>query len=125
MAKVEGLSVEVQAADDDDVGDLLALTSVLRDELLILDVTDVRPVEPGATPAGSKGIGTIAGWLVVQLGSGEALSAVVAVVRGWVDRSHREVEVSIGGDTLKITGASSEEQEKIIDAWLTRHAAGT
>jgi hypothetical protein len=31
------------------------------------------------------------------------------------------VEVSIGGDTLKVTGATSQQQETIIDAWLARH----
>jgi hypothetical protein len=34
------------------------------------------------------------------------------------------VEVSIGGDSLKVIGATSQEQEKIIDAWLARHGSG-
>jgi hypothetical protein len=34
------------------------------------------------------------------------------------------VEVSIDGDVLKLTGATSQQQEKIVDAWLARHAAG-
>ena len=124
MGGVEGLTVQVQPTDGDDVGDLLDLTSVLRDELLTVDVTDVRPLEPDAAPEGAKGLATIAGWLAVELGSGDALRAVVEVVRGWVGRSHREVEVSIGGDTLKVSGVSSAEQERIIDAWLARHTAG-
>lgn len=125
MAGVEGLTVQVQPTDDDDLDALLDLTSMLREELLELDVTDIRPLDAEAAPEGAKGLGTIAGWLAVQLGSGEALRTVVEVVRGWVGRSHREVEVSIGGDTLKVSGASSAEQERIIDAWLARHAAGT
>jgi hypothetical protein len=125
MAGVEGLTVQVQPTADDDVGDLLDLTSMLREELLELEVSDVRPLEPEAAPEGAKGLGTIAGWLVVQLGSGEGLRAVVDLLRGWAGRSRREVEVSIGGDTLKVAGISSEEQERIIDAWLARHAAGT
>jgi hypothetical protein len=34
------------------------------------------------------------------------------------------VEVSIDGDALKVTGATSRQQEMIIDAWLARHAPG-
>jgi hypothetical protein len=34
------------------------------------------------------------------------------------------VELSIGGDVLKVTGATSQQQEKIIDGWLARHAPG-
>jgi hypothetical protein len=34
------------------------------------------------------------------------------------------VEVTIDGDTLKVTGATAEQQEQIINVWLARHAAG-
>lgn len=72
----------------------------------------------------AKGLGILAGWLVVQFGSISGLRAVVDVVRGWAARTHRVVEVSYGGDVLKVTGVTSEQQERIIDAWLARHAAG-
>jgi hypothetical protein len=32
------------------------------------------------------------------------------------------VEVSIGGDVLKVTGVTTRQQEKVIDTWLARHA---
>jgi hypothetical protein len=47
---------------------------------------------------------------------------VVAAVRAWVSRTGRTVEVSIGGDVLKVTRVSAEQQEQIIDTWLARHA---
>ena len=37
----------------------------------------------------------------------------------------RVVEVSYGGDTLKLERATREQQEKIIDGWLARHPAGS
>jgi hypothetical protein len=61
---------------------------------------------------------------VTQFGSLDGLRAVVAAVRGWVGRTGRTVEVSIDGDVLKLTGATSQQQEKIVDAWLARHAPG-
>jgi hypothetical protein len=45
-------------------------------------------------------------------------------VRGWSSRTGRTVEVTIGEDTLKLTGVTSQQQEKIIDGWLARHAPG-
>lgn len=123
MAGVADLLVQVQPVGDDDVGELLDLTSMLRSELLALDVSDVRPLEAAAAPEGAKGLGAIAGWLAVQLGSIEGVRATVDLIRGWVGRTHREVEVRIGDDVLKVSGATSAEQEKIIDAWLARHAA--
>jgi hypothetical protein len=125
MADVADLMVQVQPVGDDDVGELLDLTSMLRSELLTLDVSDVRPLEASAAPEGAKGLGAVAGWLAVQLGSIEGLRATVDLIRGWVGRTRREVEVRIGDDVLKVSGVSSAEQEKIIDAWLARHAAGS
>jgi hypothetical protein len=60
----------------------------------------------------------------VQFGTLDGLRAVLAAVRGWASRTGRTVEVSIGGDALKVTGATSKQQEMIIDAWLARHAPG-
>jgi hypothetical protein len=45
-------------------------------------------------------------------------------MRGWVSRPSRTVEVNIGRDALKVIGATSEQQEQIIDAWLVRHVSG-
>jgi hypothetical protein len=34
------------------------------------------------------------------------------------------VEISIGGDHLKVTGVTSQQQDEIIGAWLARHGPG-
>lgn len=125
MVNGDGLTVRVQAVPDGDSEELREITGRLRAELLDLDVTSVDPVSEATAPEHAKGLATLAGWLVVQLGTIEGLRAVVAAIRGWATRTNREVEISYGGDVLKLSGVSSAQQEKIIDAWLAKHAAGT
>ncbi len=119
------LVLRVQPVEGDEDADLLEVTDLLRRELLDLDVEQVRPLEAGEAPADAKGVAALAGWLAVQLGSVETVRAVIDLVRGWAGRRRREVEVTIGGDTLKLSAVSATEQEQIIDAWLARHAAGS
>jgi hypothetical protein len=92
--------------------------------LLDLDVAGVDQLPDQAVPTDAKGAAAIPGWLVVQLGQG-ALRVVLAKVADWVGRNNRVVEVSYGGDTLKLSQATREQQEKIIDGWLARHPAGS
>jgi hypothetical protein len=124
MTDADRLIVQVLPAADSDAEELADLAGGLRAELLDLDEVLVTPYAAEAAPAGAKGLGTLAGWLVTQFGSLDGLRAAVAVVRGWVGRTGRTVEVSIDGDVLKLTGATSQQQEKIVDAWLARHAPG-
>ena len=124
MTDADRLIVQVLPAADSDAEELADLAGGLRAELLDLDEVLVTPYAAEAAPAGAKGLGTLAGWLVTQFGSLDGLRAAVAVVRGWVGRTGRTVEVSIDGDVLKLTGATSQQQEKIVDVWLARHAPG-
>ena len=123
MADSDGMLVQVCPGPEDDAGELAVLAGWLRGELLDLDVSAVDRLPDGAVPPGAKGVSTIAGWLAVQLGP-EALRVVLAKVADWVTRNDREVEVSYGGDTLRLGRATREQQEKIIDGWLARHPAG-
>ena len=124
MADADRLIVQVLPAADSDAEELADLAAGLRAELLDLDEVMVTPYAAPAVPAGAKGLGTLAGWLVTQFGSLDGLRAAVAAVRGWAGRTGRTVEVSIDGDVLKLTGATSQQQDKIVDAWLARHAPG-
>jgi hypothetical protein len=121
---VDGLILQVLPVADSDAEELADLAERLRAELLGVDAASVAPLTAEAAPAGAKGLGALAGWLAVQFGTLDGLRAVVAAVRGWTTRTGRVVEVSIGGDALKVTGVTSQQQEKIIDAWLARHASG-
>ena len=124
MADVDELVLQVLPVADSDAEELADLAERLRAELLGVDTASVAPLTAKSAPAGAKGLGALAGWLAVQFGTLDGLRAVVAAVRGWTARTGRTVEVSIGGDALKVTGVTSQQQEKIIDAWLARHASG-
>jgi hypothetical protein len=125
MPRVEGLQVRVVPAPDGDTAELVELTGVLRAELLDLDVDSVDLPGDDAPPGQAKGVATVLGWLTVQLSAAEGLRAVVSAVRGWAARTNRAVEVRVGGDVLKLTGVTAEQQDRIIDGWLARHTSGT
>jgi hypothetical protein len=125
MADADGLILQVLPLADSDAEEMANLTGRLHAELLGVDAASVARLPAEAAPEGAKGLGDLAGWLLVQFGTLDGLRTVVAAVRGFASRTGRTVEVSIGGDELKVTGATSQQQEKIIDAWLACHAPGT
>ena len=124
MADADGLILHVLPVADSDAEELADLAAELHAELLGVDGTSAAPLLADAAPEGAKGLGDVAGWLVAQFGTLDGLRALVAAVRGFAGRTGRTVEVSIGGDVLKVTGVTSQQQEEIIDSWLARHARG-
>lgn len=120
MAEALDLLMQVTAVVDGDE-EAAGLARRLRAELLDLDVEAVEPVSGGVAPEGVKGASNLAATLVVRWGAA-GMQAVLAKIRDWVLRNGRSVEVTIDGDTVKVTGASWEQQEKIINVWLARHA---
>ena len=98
MADTDGLILQVLPVADSDAEELADLAAELHAELLSVDAASVAPLPAEAAPEGAKGLGDVAGWLLVQFGTLDGLRAVVAAVRGWTSRTGRTVEVSIGGD---------------------------
>ncbi|WP_179277545.1 hypothetical protein [Actinoplanes regularis] len=93
----------------------------LRAELLDLDVDAVDPLADATVPDGAKGVSALAGALGVRLGAA-GLASTFAKIRNWVSRTERSVEVTIDGDTIKVTGVTATQQEELINVWLSRHA---
>jgi Effector Associated Constant Component 1 len=96
------------------------LAEQLRRDLLESEVGDVRRPERGEARSGAKG--DLLAWaeLVVTLTGG--LPTLVAVIRAWAQRgSGRRVTLELDGDKLEVSGASSEQQERLINSWLQRH----
>ena len=120
----EGLIMQVRLAGDGDAEELAELSGRLRAELLDFDVQAVERVAQSDVPEGAKGLPAVAGWLAVHLG-GASLRDVLAAIADWVIRNNRSVEISSGGDVLKLSRATPEEQRKIIDAWLDKYAPGS
>jgi hypothetical protein len=114
--------------DGADAERLDELTGFLRRELLQLDVADVAALPAGEPPPGSRAFDVLAiGALLVTLGnSAEGLRSVVDAVRSWLGRggdSRRTVKLEIGGDVLELTEASKADQQRLIDMFVSRHAA--
>src|SRR5512132_2360574 len=107
--------IEEDGADDDRLD---SLATTLRTELLELDADDVRRPSGGDAPEGSRALelAAIGALLVTLKGSTEAVSSVVSAIRGWLSRGSagRSGEVSIGDRTLKLTGATPEQQDRVV-----------
>jgi hypothetical protein len=115
--------------DEADRERLDALTGLLRQELLQLDVEDVRPLPGGEAPPGSRAFDVAAiGGLLVTLGqSAEQLGPVVQTIRNWLGRGQgprRTVRLEIGGDVLELSEATATDQQRLVDLFVSRHAPG-
>jgi hypothetical protein len=99
-----------------------AIALALRRELLELDVDDVRQVEAGKAPPGTRAtdVTAVGELLVVIPTSLQAIANVVNLVRGWVGRGSpgRTVEINLGGKSLKLGAASPEEQDRLVSEFL-------
>jgi hypothetical protein len=115
--------VEVDVAVDADpevvVGSLLGL----RKELAELDADAVDLDENGPAPDGTKGVGETANALIVTLSDSAVLVALAGVLRSWVGRDRgRKARMRIGDDEIELSRASEEEQARLAEEWLRRHA---
>jgi hypothetical protein len=119
------LALELETVPDTDSEEFAALVQRLRTELLDLDVDRVEPLTAGEAPEGAKGVELLAlGVLVVQfvLQPG-VLTSIVDGVRSWIQRqSVRSVKLTLDGDSLEVTGVSSEEQDRLVELWIARNA---
>jgi hypothetical protein len=120
--KAADVVLRVQPWSDGDDTELANLTQRLRTQLLELDVDAVDPVSNTSQPEGAKGLETLIGWLAVRLGK-EALRTVIGEVVDWATRTNHTVEVCYQGKSLKVSGVTSAQQERIINDFLTGHAS--
>jgi hypothetical protein len=119
------LAAVLDAGPDHDAEELLDLTHRLRGELLELEVDAVRLETLTETPEGAKGVELLAfGGLTIEFALKSAmLRSVVDTVVAWLGRQQaRSIKLSLDGDTLEVTGASSDEQRRLIEQWVARHA---
>ena len=127
MAADEALAVrvEITSAGDLEPARLEELTASLRRELNELEVEAVEPAPGGSPPAGAK-VGEVLalGALVVKVAkSTGSVLAVVRALQEWASRGGRTVKLEIDGDTIELTGASQEQQDRLIAAWVERQSA--
>jgi hypothetical protein len=126
MALVLRLQLTEEGADAERLD---TLTSFLHQELLRLDVDDVTRIPAGEPPSGSRGLGAVAvGGLLVGLGSAaNGLAAVISAIESWLGRSagnHRRVRLEIAGDVLELSEATTADQDRLIELFISKHASG-
>jgi hypothetical protein len=107
-----------QGADDAETAELAAR---LRDELAVHELDPVSVTT--ASPEGAKGVGEAVGSLLVVLAaSGGVLTTLIGTLQAWLTRqSGSKLLVEIDGDRIELTGATSEDRRRALDAWLVRH----
>ena len=113
------IAVELQVVNGD-ADELDRLTHQLREELLLLDLENVTLGRDVREPDGTKGDAIAIGTLIMTLGNSAVLVAACQVVRAWVTRGQaRHATIKYGKNrTLDITGATTAQQQKLIDAFL-------
>jgi hypothetical protein len=125
-SELELLRVDLRLEPDADAAELDSAVLSLREELLDLDVGAVKRPAFGPPPEGAKAVdATIVGALVVEAGK-DVISAVVRTIQGWVGRGRsRSVRLQLGEDTIEISDPSADDQRRLIEAFLVRHAEGS
>lgn len=113
--------VSVDAGQGADDAETTELAARLRDELMMHELDPVSVAT--ASPEGAKGVGEAVGSLLVVLAaSGGVLTTLIGTLQAWLTRqSGSKLLVEIDGDRIELTGATSEERRRALDAWLARH----
>ena len=119
--------------EDHDQGpeDLERITHNLRDELTEIDIIEKVDLvtKEGKAPEGSKaGAEVIAlGSLLVTLGTSAVSNAIpnlANTLQSWLTRhERRKISLEIGGDKIEVTGVSDEQQQQLIESWISRITA--
>jgi hypothetical protein len=120
-----GMIVDVRLDEREaDASRIDALHRNVREELRHVDDLEVatsRTVGQAGTRA--VDVAALSSLAIAVLGSG-GLTALVATLRGWLAREHgttRTVRLEIDGDVIVLRGASSTEEQRLLDLFLRRH----
>jgi hypothetical protein len=115
--------LNIQTDADTDIEELAELTQQLREELLELDVENVNLLNVGEIPEKAKAVDPVSwGTLLVTFVSAGGISTLINTLQSWLSRhEQRSVTLKIGDDELVVTGISSNEQQRLINAWISRH----
>jgi hypothetical protein len=120
------LQVSINPWNDSDPREIAELTAQLREQISALRVHSVDLPENGESPAGAKGLGdplTLGIVFVTAVTSKRFLDSLCSMLQAWLSaRGARGVKVTMGDDTLELTGVASREQQAITQAWIDRHS---
>jgi hypothetical protein len=115
--------VDVGLAPDAGAAELDEAARLLRSELLELDVVDVALLAQGSPPPGARGGVPPAVGVLAVTAAREVVAVVVRSLERWVGSgSSRTVKLTLGEDSLELSGASREDQRRLVEAFLAHHA---
>ncbi|MFE0021995.1 hypothetical protein [Amycolatopsis sp. NPDC059021] len=121
------LTLEVTLLEDPDETERTELAERLCAELRELDVDSAGFVPGGPAPAGSKADAvTLSTVLLTFAASGGVFTTVIGTVRDWLLRQRQPgvvVDVKIDGDEFRIEGATSDERQRLLEAFVAKHSA--
>ena len=124
MKQAFQLILRIDTESRGEAEELESITRQLRKELLELDVEAIDFANTGEMPTKAKA-GAPIDWstLILTLAaSGGVITTIIGVAQSWLARHEkRSIALEIDGDRLEITGISSEEQQNLTNAWLSRH----
>ncbi len=121
-----------QEDDNNDPEELERITHNLRDDLTELDTIEkvdlvTKEGDEKEAPEGSKAGGDIVslGSLLVTLAASVGSSVIpnlANALQSWLTRhERRKISLEIGGDKIEVTGISDEQDQRLIDVWISRH----
>jgi hypothetical protein len=109
------VGLEAKGADARELDDL---TRNLSNELRQVEVHSVERISKDEAQPGSKGDPFTIGWLAVTL-TPIVAKKVLDVLADWTKRkNNRTVKVTLGQNTIELSGASAKERAQLLDKWL-------
>jgi hypothetical protein len=96
---------------------------LLRSELLELDVIDVALLAEGPPPPGARTVEAAVEGALAVTAAREVVAAVVRLLERWAGgRSSRTVKLTLGEDSLELSGTSLGDQRRLVETFLAHHA---
>lgn len=110
---------------DSDQEEVDALTRLLRERLLELDVANVELSRAGQIPTGAKPVDAITVGAIAVTMAPIALRSVLSLVQSWIEsRPVRTVSLTLGENSLELGAVSSADQQRLIEAFLAAVETG-
>lgn len=121
---VAHLRMHLVGLSDSGEEEVYSLASRLRRNLLELGVDDVRwPSGQGEAPQGTKGATLVTSGSLMVTAAAFLLRSVIRLADTWLkNQPVRSIKVELEGRTLELSGSTTAERERLIDAFL---AGGT
>lgn len=117
--------VQLVGHEDTDAVELDALARQLRRRFLANDV-DVRLAhQAGDGPPGTRApdVITIGTLILTAVTSRPILTSLVSTIEEYLEVSKaRSVKIKIDGDSLEVTGVRRDDQQRLIEGFVERHA---